>query len=81
MKIGSGVAAVRSIVEVPMTRIPDEAREIGLPDTVMAGSPGVRTVPEMVKPVGLGGSTVLGSDDIPLLMGMAGSALLVDCER
>ena len=51
--VGKGDAEGNAMILVPMANS-DEPREIGVPDTVIPGPPGVRVVPAMENPVGLG---------------------------
>ena len=48
------VEGERAMVEVPMWRIPDGAREMGVPEMVMPGAPGTRVWLPMVRAVGFG---------------------------
>ena len=54
MTVKIEAAVVGAVIrEVPITRTPDEPREIGVPDTVMAAPPGVKVVLPIATAVGL----------------------------
>lgn len=69
--IGGGVGrgGLRRTVLLPTNRTPEDARDGGAPEMVMAGLPGRRLVSAIEKPVGLAVKELSARVKIPLLGG------------